>query len=111
MLLLWENWKIKDFVNKKIATPKEVMDITKKYMDDCNKVKLYIDEYCEIVENEKERIPARELYTNFKGVYPDMDERSFAYNMLEMGIEKRKCRSCFKYTYLKYKDTNDSDSD
>jgi phage/plasmid-associated DNA primase len=111
MLLLWENWKIKDFVNKKIATPKEVMDITKKYMDDCNKVKLYIDEFCEIVDDAKARIPARDLYTNFKSKYPDMDERSFAYNMLEMGIDKKKCRNSNQYTHIKYRDVDDSDSD
>jgi len=111
MLILWENWCSKDFVNKKIATPKEVMEITKQYMNGCNKVKLFIDEFCEIVEEEKERIPARDLYSKFKGIYPNMDERSFAYNMMELGIEKRKCRNCFKYTCIKLKDNNDSDSD
>jgi len=111
MLILWENWCSKDFVNKKIATPIEVMDITKQYMNGCNKVKLFIDEFCEIVEEEKERIPARDLYSKFKGIYPNMDERSFAYNMMELGIEKRKCRNCFKYTCIKFKDNNDSDSD
>jgi len=111
MLILWENWCAKDFVNKKIATPIEVMDITKQYMNGCNKVKLFIDEFCEIVEEEKERIPARDLYSKFKGIYPNMDERSFAYNMMELGIEKRKCRNCFKYTCIKFKDNNDSDSD
>jgi len=111
ILILWENWCSKDFVNKKIDTPNEVMDITKKYMDSCNVVKLYIDEYCEIVEDKKERIPARDLYSRFKGIYPGMDERSFAYNMMEMGIEKMKCRNCFKYVCIKFKDDNDSDSD
>jgi len=111
MLLLWENWCKRDFINKKIDTPKEVMDITKKYMDGCNKVRLYIDEFCEIVDNEKARIPARELFTNFKTVYPDMDERSFAYNMMEMGIEKKKCRNSNQYTHIKYRDTDDSDSE
>jgi len=109
MLLLWENWCKRDFVNKKIDTPKEVMDITKQYMNDCNKVKLYIDDFCDIVDEEKERIPARELFTNFKSKYPDMDERSFAYNMMELGIEKKRFSNCFKYINIKYKEINEDD--
>jgi len=111
MLILWENWCSKDFVNKKIDTPNEVMDITKKYMDGCNSVKLFVDEYCEIVEEKKERIPARDLYNKFKGIYPGMDERSFAYNMMEMGIEKKKFKTSNQYICIKYKDNDDSDSD
>jgi len=111
MLLLWENWCKRDFVNKKIATPIEVMDITKKYMDNCNKVRLYIDEFCEIVDDYKVKIPARELYSSFKVIYPNMDERSFAYNMSEMGIEKKRFSNGFKYCRIKYKDNIDSDSD
>jgi len=110
MLILWENWCKNDFVNKKIDTPQEVMDITKKYMDGCNTVKLFIDEYCEIVEESKERIPARDLYNMFKGVYPGMDERSFAYNMVEMGIEKKRFTNGFKYSGIRYKNNNDSDT-
>jgi len=110
MLILWKNWCKEDFVNKKIDTPKEVMDITKKYMDSCNTVKLFIDEYCVIVEDDNERIPTRDLYNRFKGIYPGMDERSFAYNMMEMGIEKKKFKACTKYMCIKYNDDNE-DSD
>jgi len=111
MLILWENWCTKDFFNNKMDTPNEVMDITKKYMDNCNSVKLFIDEFCEIVDEVKERIPARDLYNKFKGIYPNMDERSFAYNMMEMGIEKKKFKSCAKYICIKYKDNDDSDGE
>jgi len=108
MLILWENWCKKDFLNKKIDTPKEVMDTTKKYMDGCDTLKLFIDEYCEIVEDSKEKISARDLYNRFKGIYPGMDERSFAYNMIEMGIEKKRFTNGFKYSCIKYKDNDES---
>ena len=110
MLILWENWCKQDFVNKKIDTPKEVTDIPKKYMDGCNTVKLFIDEYCVIVEDDDERIPARDLYNRFKGIYPGMDERSFAYNMMEMGIAKKKFKACAKYMCIRCNDDNE-DSD
>ena len=110
MLILWENWCSKDLIGNKIKTPLEVMEITKEYMDGCNDVKLFMDEFYEITNDKNDKVSSRDIFTTFKGYYKTMDEKSFSYNMNELGIEKKKTCGLMKYIGIKMKN-NDDDSD
>ena len=112
MFILWDNWCNRDLINSKFFTPIEVMEVTKEYMDGCNDVKVFMDEFFEIINDKNDKVSARDIFTTFKGYYKSMDEKSFAYNMSELGIEKKRFTNGVKYIGIKMKDTNDdSDND
>ena len=85
-------------------TPIEVMQVTNEYMEDCNEVKKFINEFYEITNDNDDKITSRNLYTWFKcrtGL--KMDEKSFAYNMAELGISKKKTKTSNIYIGIKEK--------
>ena len=106
--ILLENWKNRDLNKNKMNTPKEVMKVTEEYMDDCNEVKKFINEFYDITNDEKDRKISSDLYRHFKMVTGSkMDTKSFSYNMEEMGIQKRKTMGVMCWLCLKLKDDDE----
>jgi len=106
--ILLENWKNKNLYKSKLNTPEEVMKVTNDYMDDCNEVKKFINEFYDITNEKNDSISSRDLYSYFKQkTGSKMDEKSFSYNMAELGISKKKTKTCNKYIGIKEKDDED----
>ena len=102
--ILLDNWKNKNLNKNKMNTPIEVMQVTNEYMEDCNEVKKFIKDFYEITNDNDDKITSRDLYTWFKyrtGL--KMDEKSFAYNMAELGISKKKTKTSNIYIGIKEK--------
>lgn len=102
--ILLDNWKNKNLNKNKMNTPIEVMQVTNEYMEDCNEVKKFINDFYEITNDNNDKITSRDLYTWFKNkTGQKMDEKSFAYNMAELGISKKKTKTCNMYIGIKEK--------
>ena len=118
--IILENWKNNKLNKEKLYTPIEVMKVTEDYMDDCNEVKKFINEYYDITEPcdtckdgsqkkcECDRQTSNELFRHFKNnTGSKMDSKSFAYNMEEMGFEKKKFKYANMWLCLKPKEDLD----
>ena len=68
MNILINNWCNRDLKNK-IHTPKDVIDSSEEYMDGCNEVKLFLEEYYIKVDDDRQKIGAKVLYDHFKTMY------------------------------------------
>jgi hypothetical protein len=68
MNILINNWCNRDLKNK-INTPQDVIDSSEEYMDGCNEVKLFLEEYYIKVDDDKQKIGAKILYDHFKAMY------------------------------------------
>lgn len=66
--LLIDNWCNRDLKNK-LDTPQCVIESSNEYMDGCNEVKLFLEEYYIKVEDDRQKIGAKILYDNFKAMY------------------------------------------
>lgn len=92
MTILMENWeKIKD--NDSMNTPEEVLEFSKEFIDSCNEVMVFLEEYYIIDKEfvtEDDVIPARVLYNDFKyRTRSNMTETSFGNRLNELGIKKK----------------------
>jgi len=106
--LLLQNWKNRNLYKGKLETPVEVMKVTNEYMDDCNEVKKFINENYEITKEKTDLVSSRELYTYFKQkTGSKMDEKSFAYNMDELEVPKKRANTGYKYVGIKEKNDED----
>ena len=80
MTILMENWnKIKD--RSTMNTPEKVLEFSKEFIDSCNEVMVFIEEYYIIDKEfvtEDDVIPSRQLYNDFKfRTKSNMTETSF----------------------------------
>lgn len=108
--IILENWKNNKLNQEKLYTPIEVMRVTENYMDDCNEVKKFINEHYDITNDESDRQSSSELFRLFKNnTNSKMDAKSFAYNMEEMGLQKKKFNYGNMWLCLKSKDDEDED--
>ena len=86
----------------------EVMKVTEDYMDDCNEVKKFINEHYDITDDENDRQGSTELFRHFKNnTGSKMDSKSFAYNMEEMGLQKKRFNNGIRWLCLKPKEDLD----
>jgi P4 family phage/plasmid primase-like protien len=67
MNILINNWSNRDLKNK-LNTPLDVIEKSNEYMDGCNEVKIYLEEYYMKVEDETCKIGAKILYDHFKAM-------------------------------------------
>jgi P4 family phage/plasmid primase-like protien len=65
--ILINNWCNRDLKNK-LNTPLDVIEKSNEYMDGCNEVKIYLEEYYMKVEDETCKIGAKILYDHFKAM-------------------------------------------
>lgn len=68
MNILINNWCNRDLKNI-INTPQVVIDDSNEYMDGCNEVKLFLEEYYIKVDGDDKKIGAKILYDIFKAMY------------------------------------------
>ena len=92
MTILMENWnKIKD--RGSMNTPEEVLEFSKQFIDSCNEVMVFIEEYYIIDKEfvtEDDVIPSRQLYNDFKfRTKSSMTETSFGNRLNDLGIKKK----------------------
>ena len=107
-LIILEHWKNNKLNQEKLHTPMQVLKVTEDYMDDCNEVKKFIDEHYDITDNENDRLSSTDLFRHFKSATGSkMDTKSFAYNMEEMNIQKKRFTNGIKWLYIKLKKDED----
>lgn len=108
--IILENWKNNKLNQEKLYTPIEVMKVTENYMDDCNEVKKFINEHYDITNDENDKQGSTELFRHFKNnTGSKMDQKSFSYNMEEMGLQKKRFNYGIRWLCLKAKDDEDED--
>ena len=106
--IILEHWKNSKLNKEKLHTPIEVMKVTEQYMDDCNEVKKFINEHYDITNDENDKEGSSELFKHFKNnTGSKLDSKSFAYNMEEMGLQKKRFTHGWKWLCLKPKEELD----
>lgn len=94
MFLLMKNWeKIKNY--ESMNTPEEVLEYTKQFMDSCNEVKKFIEEYYIIDKDqvtEEDRETTTNIYKDFKMITRNYNitETTFGNRLNDMGIRSKK---------------------
>jgi phage/plasmid-associated DNA primase len=113
MKILIDNWIQKDLLNDKLHTPKSVIEDSKQYIDDCNDVKKFIQEYYEITENPDDKIGARDLLTNFKYRMNNIKATDVSFNsqMKGLGLIPKRTKKGMVYSNIKLKDIEDTDDE
>ena len=96
MNILINNWCNRDLKNK-IHTPKDVIDSSEEYMDGCNEVKLFLEEYYIKVDDDKQKIGAKVLYDHFKVMYrtSNVSNNTFKSLVEKEGFRSKKISSMF----------------
>jgi hypothetical protein len=96
MNILINNWCNRDLKNK-IHTPQDVIDSSEEYMDGCNEVKLFLEEYYIKVDDDKQKIGAKVLYDHFKVMYrtSNVSNNTFKSLVEKEGFRSKKISSMF----------------
>lgn len=94
--LLIDNWCNRDLKNK-LYTPQDVIDSSQEYMDGCNEVKLFLEEYYIKVEDESKKIGAKILYDHFKAMNrtSNVSNNTFKALVEKEGFRSKKISSMF----------------
>jgi len=93
MHILMQNWKkIKN--NTSMNTPTEVLQFSKQFIDSCNDVKVFIEQYYiidqDLVNPEEDKISCRDLYIDFKfRTKSNMTETTFGNRLNDLRIKKK----------------------
>lgn len=111
MKLLIDNWYKSDLKNK-LDTPQCVIESSKEYMDGCNEVKIYLEEYYIKVEDEKQKIGAKVLYDHFKAMYRTSNVSNVTFKALveKEGFRNKKIHNSAFYINIVEKPRDYSDS-
>lgn len=92
MKLICDNWiqNVKQLTS--LCAPTEVREASKSYVEECNPVLLFINEYYNITGDEKNKIPFRDLYLEFQMVTRNksITETEFGNRLNEMGIPSKR---------------------
>jgi P4 family phage/plasmid primase-like protien len=96
MKLLIDNWCNRDLKNK-LYTPQDVINSSEEYMDGCNEVKLYLEEYYVKVDDESKKIGAKILYDHFKAMNrtSNVSNNTFKALVEKEGFRSKKISSMF----------------
>jgi P4 family phage/plasmid primase-like protien len=87
--ILCENWKNNVKHLTSMCSPKEVLEASKSFIEECNDVLKFIrDNYDITGDHTNDTIPARDLYMEYKGSGGKLDEKEFSYRLIDMGIKK-----------------------
>lgn len=108
--LLINNWCNRD-LKSKIHTPESVIESSNEYMDGCNEVKLFLEEYYIKVEDDSKKIGAKVLYDHFKAMYRTSNVSNVTFKALveKEGFRSKKISSMF-YLNIAEKPRDYSDS-
>lgn len=111
MKLLIDNWCNRDLKNK-INTPKDVIEKSEEYMDGCNEVKLYLEEYYLKVDDERQKIGAKILYDHFKAMNRTSNVSHITFKALveKEGFRNKKIHNSAFYINIAEKPRDYSDS-
>jgi P4 family phage/plasmid primase-like protien len=109
--LLIDNWCNRDLKNK-IHTPESVIESSNEYMDGCNEVKLYLEEYYIKVEDDKQKIGAKVLYDHFKAMYRTSNVSNVTFKALveKEGFRNKRLNTGSYYINIAEKPRDYSDS-
>lgn len=111
MNILINNWCNRDLKNK-INTPKDVIEKSEEYMNGCNEVKLYLEEYYVKVDDERQKIGAKILYDHFKAMNRTSNVSHITFKALveKEGFRNKKIHNSVFYINIAEKPRDYSDS-
>ena len=90
----------------KIPIPKSIIEASKEYIDDCNPVLGFIQEYYDITHDDKDKVKSNDLYTHFQinTRNKSINNRRFKDDILGIGsISSLKSSGIIVFTCLKKK--------